>query len=87
MKHPHEYASIAVDEKAEDRKAFNYPFGIGAMYKKQFMIGDKNKMYFPYMEQMLKMTVKKAMRKARSETILKRFRDGFGSYGENQGDK
>jgi len=87
VQHPHEYASIAVDEKAEDRKAFNYPFGIGAMYKKQFMIGDKNKMCFPYMEQMLKMTVKKAMHKARSETILKRFQDGFGSYGKNQGDK
>ena len=87
VQHPHEYASIAVDEKAEDRKSFNYPFGIGAMYKKQFMIGNKKEMFFPYIEQILKMTVKKAMRKARSETIIKRFQDGFASYRKNSGDK
>ncbi len=87
VQHPHEYASIAVDEKAEDRKSFNYPFGIGAMYKKQFMIGNKKEMFFPYIEQILKITVKKAMRKARSETIIKRFQDGFASYRKNSGDK
>ena len=80
VQHPHEYASIAVDEKAEDRKAFNYSFGIGAMYKKQFVLGDKKKLLFPYIEQILKMTAKKALHKARSETTLRRFQEGFSSY-------
>ena len=57
------------------------------MYKKQFMIGNKKEMFFPYIEQILKMTAKKAMRKARSETIIKRFQDGFASYRKNSGDK
>jgi len=57
------------------------------MYKKQFMIGNKKEMFFPYIEQILKITVKKAMRKARSETIIKRFQDGFASYRKNSGDK
>ena len=80
VQHPHEYAMIAVDEEAEDRKAFNYPYGIGAMYKKQFVLGDKKKMMYPYVEQILKMIIKKILHKSRAELILKRFQEGFNSY-------
>lgn len=80
VQHPHEHAIIAVDEDAEKRKAFNYPFGIGAMYKKQLKIGNKSKMIFPYTEQLLKMIIKKILHLTKSEIALKRFREGFNSY-------
>lgn len=83
VQHPHEYAMIAVDENAENRKAFNYPYGIGAMYKKQFVLGDKKKMIYPYVEQLLKMKVKKILHKSRAKLVLKRFQEGFDSYNKD----
>ena len=82
VKHPHEYAVIAVDEAAEDRKAENYPFGIGAMYKKQFFVGNKRQLLLPYLEQKIKMHIKKVIRINRANVIAKRFEDGFNLYKE-----
>lgn len=37
-------------------------------------------MMYPYVEQILKMIIKKILHKSRAELILKRFQEGFNSY-------
>lgn len=82
VEHPHKYASIAVDENAEIKKANTYPYGIGAMYKKHFLMGYESKMIFPYIEQILKMYVKRMLGYENAEIIFKKFREGFSVYGK-----
>lgn len=85
--HPHEFAEIAVDEAALDRKAYSYPFGTGAMYRKQFMIGDKKRLLFPYTEQAVKMMIKRLLHMSRADIMCRRFWEGYDSYYRDKKEK
>lgn len=78
--HPHKNAKISNDESSEKRKVYNYSFGIGAMYRKQFAIGKTSKLVIPWMEQIIKNIVKNILHRKNAKTIRNRFMQGFKSY-------
>ena len=81
--HPHENAVIAVDQSAENRKVQSYPFGIGAMYKKQLINGNTN-VLLPLTEQLFKNFLKKIMKQKNSNIIMNRFIQGYKTYDANK---
>ncbi|WP_293728565.1 glycosyltransferase family 2 protein [uncultured Phascolarctobacterium sp.] len=81
--HPHENAIIAVDEDAENKKAQNYPFGIGAMYKKQLIAGNIE-VLFSLSEQIIKNLVKRLMKRKNADIILSRFIQGYKIYDKDR---
>lgn len=81
--HPHEHAVIAVDEDAENRKAQNYPFGIGAMFKKQLIAGNIE-VLLSLSEQIIKNLVKKLLKRKNADIILNRFIQGYKIYDRNR---
>lgn len=78
--HPHKDALIFKDESSEERKVYNYSFGIGAMYRKQFAIGKKSKLLIPWTEQLVKNTVKSILHRKNAKIVMNRFIQGFKSY-------
>ena len=78
--HPHKDALIFKDESSEERKEYNYSFGIGAMYRKQFAIGKKSKLLIPWTEQLVKNTVKSILHRKNAKIVMNRFIQGFKSY-------
>lgn len=77
--HPHENAVIAVDQNAENRKAQNYPFGIGAMYKKQLINGNAE-VLLSLGEQILKNLFKRLMKRRNADIIMSKFIQGYKTY-------
>lgn len=78
--HPHKDALIFKDESSEERKVYNYSFGIGAMYRKQFAIGKKSKLLIPWTEQLVKNTVKSILHRKNAKIVMNRFIQGFKYY-------
>ena len=78
--HPHKDALIFKDESSEERKVYNYSFGIGAMYRKQFAIGKNSKLLIPWTEQLVKNTVKSILHRKNAKIVMNRFIQGFKSY-------
>lgn len=78
--HPHKNALIFKDESSEEHKVYNYSFGIGAMYRKQFAIGKKSKLLIPWTEQLVKNTVKSILHRKNAKIVMNRFIQGFKSY-------
>ena len=55
--HPHEKLAKSV-QAADVKKLLPYNFGIGAMYEKQFCLGNGFSVLFPYIEKIIKLKVK-----------------------------
>lgn len=76
--HPHEKANAAVDERAKKRKAYNYPFGTGALYRKHW--NNHNKIILLFFEQLLRNVLKIVLNKDYSKITFKRFIEGYLDY-------
>lgn len=78
--HPHEHAQASVDSSAVARKAYSYPYGTGAMFKKHFQSAPLE-MLGPFSEQLIKDFVKVVLGREHSRTVLGRFVEGCRKYG------
>ena len=66
--HPHEKLAKSV-QAADVKKLLPYNFGIGAMYEKQFCLGNGFSVLFPYIEKIIKLKVKSLL--YRKEVFVK----------------
>ena len=57
VQHPHEKTVVPTQQIGIEKRC-SYSFGIGAMYEKQFRLGNSKNIFLPFVEMMIKLNVK-----------------------------